>query len=255
MKLQYLTSQGIDYLKGAFDQNLPQYLAGNGAFFRTKLREQGFLQDTGYEIEPFANKMQVTDDDKADDVHNAIVLHRALRKLPKYMAIDERIWAALSHTILFDFICKKKADDFSTERKGYRKKIYNSFFTYTSNGKRRGLFVNCVSSLFFGADMVYDSQAKNPYYLLQEVASTGFPSTVILFSSSRILTHKETCVGFLKVVKELRAQGVAINRQDAVEAVKYLNLIAGMSIIDLKSKDEISTMVRHFYQRKLQLSA
>ena len=74
------------------------------------LKEHDFLQDTGYDFNPFVTNLQVTGDESADDVHNAEVIHRALSNLPYYIAIDEKIWAALLHTYLFDFVCEKRKD-------------------------------------------------------------------------------------------------------------------------------------------------
>lgn len=174
MRLQYLTDEGIQYLKGNFAANLPHYIQRESAYFADLLKKQDFLQDTGYDFNSFASNLQVTDDASADDVHNAEVIHRALSDLPYYMAIDEKIWAALLHTYLFDFVCEKKKDLLDENVRDYQNKIYNSFFTYTRHGKRRGTFVNCVASLYWGAEMVYDpSNHDDPYGLLKEIAATG----------------------------------------------------------------------------------
>lgn len=94
MRLQYLTDEGIQYLKGNFEANLPRYIQRDSAYFADLLKKQDFLQDTGYDFNSFASNLQVTDDASTDDVHNAEVIHRALSDLPYYMAIDEKIWAA-----------------------------------------------------------------------------------------------------------------------------------------------------------------
>lgn len=250
MKLQYLTDEGIQYLKGNFETNLPHYIQKDSAYFAEVLKEHDFLQDTGYDFNPFVTALQVTGDDGADDVHNAEVIHRALNNLPYYMAIDEKIWAALLHTYLFDFVCRKRADFLDETVRDYQNKIYNSFFTYTRHGKRRGTFVNCVASLYWGAEMVYDSDNHdNPYELLKEIAETGYPSTIVILSSSCILGRRETCIGFLKAIHRLRmAQKWNVDRPAVVSGIKYLNLIAGLSMLDMRSEDEIEAMTETFYR-------
>lgn len=250
MRLQYLTDDGIQYLKGNFETNLPHYIQKDSAFFAKMLKEHDFLQDTGYDFNPFVTNLQVTGDESADDVHNAEVIHRALSNLPYYIAIDEKIWAALLHTYLFDFVCEKRKDFLDETVRDYQNKIYNSFFTYTKHGKRRGTFVNCVASLYWGAEMVYAPDNRDdPYGLLREIAATGYPSTIVIFSSSRILGRRETCIGFLKAIHKLRlAQKWNIDRPAVVSGIKYLNLIAGLSMLDMRSEEEIENMTETFYQ-------
>ena len=71
MRLQYLTDEGIQYLKGNFEANLPRYIQRDSAYFADLLKKQDFLQDTGYDFNSFASNLQVTDDASTDDVHNA----------------------------------------------------------------------------------------------------------------------------------------------------------------------------------------
>ena len=250
MRLQYLTDEGIQYLKGNFEANMPHYIQRDSLYFTDLLKKHNFLQDTGYDFNSFASNLQVTDDASADDVHNAGVIHRALSDLPYYMVIDEKIWAALLHTYLFDFVCEKKKDLLDENVRDYQNKIYNSFFTYTRHGKRRGTFVNCVASLYWGAEMVYDpSNHDDPYGLLKEIAATGYPSTIVIFSSSRILGRRETCIGFLKAIRKLRmAQKWNVDRPAVVSGIKYLNLIAGLSMLDMRSEEEIEHITEMFYQ-------
>lgn len=250
MRLQYLTNEGIQYLKGNFEINLPHYIQKDSTYFAEVLKKHDFLQDTGYDVNPFVSNLQLSGDDGADDIHNAEVIHRALSNLPYYMAIDEKIWAALLHTYLFDFVCRKREEFLNPTVRDYQNKIYNSFFTYTRHGKRRGTFVNCVASLYWGAEMVYDpDNHEDPYGLLKEIAATGYPSTIVIFSSSRILGRRETCIGFLKAIRKLRlTQKWNVDRPAVVSGIKYLNLIAGLSMLDMRSEEEIESMTETFYK-------
>lgn len=65
MRLQYLTDDGIQYLKGNFETNLPHYIQKDSAFFAKMLKEHDFLQDTGYDFNPFVTNLQVTGDESA----------------------------------------------------------------------------------------------------------------------------------------------------------------------------------------------
>lgn len=50
MRLQYLTDDGIQYLKGNFETNLPHYIQKDSSYFAKVLKEHDFLQDTGYDF-------------------------------------------------------------------------------------------------------------------------------------------------------------------------------------------------------------
>ncbi|MFV0635708.1 DUF6339 family protein [Mitsuokella sp. WILCCON 0060] len=262
MKLQYITDDSLADLKGNFKQNfLLHYLPKDGEYFQKRIAERNWLQDTSVEIQPFVQDLQVTstaidnfkerkEAEKKDDIHNAICIHKAMVRLLPYLAMDEHIWAALTHTVLFDFITRKRADIWAEEKTEKQKKdMYNSFFTFTHNGKRRGTFVNCIASLWWGAQMVYDSRHReNPYWLVPDIALTGYPSTIMLFSSSRIMTNKNISLGLFRVVHALRQQGIKISRQDVVAGIRYLNLLGGMSIIDMKTEKEIEELMQTFYE-------
>lgn len=260
MYLQFLTREGVSDLKNHFTENLPYYLAKEKSYFEEYLNKKGYLQDSNIAVdETFVKKLQYTDNDKNDDIVNATLLHKALFNLKPYVAMDERIWCALCHTLLFDYVVSKRnkiieglknisSNSKSQEKERLLKALNNSFFTHTIYGLRRGTYVNCVSSLWWGAYLIYDVKNKdNPYELLKTVAKYGFPSTILPLSASRILTRKETCLGFLKEVQALRNQGMTIKRDPVFWGVRYLNCIAGLSMLDMKTEAEIRDITRKYY--------
>lgn len=256
--LQFLKREGVNDLKYHFEKNLSHYLEGDKEYFTNYIHEKGYLQPSRFTVDDhiFSN-LRVTEDDKSDDIHNAAALHEAMIDLPHYVAMDERLWSAMCHTVFFDFIMKKRKDVIEKLRKnphneGAFKSFKNSFFTHTTNPLRRGTFVNCISSLWWGADLVYDkSDKENPYSLLRTIAETGYPSTLVVLSSSTIMGKKETRMGYLKEIQALRDNGVKIVRDQVSWGIRDLNCIAGMSLLDLKSEDEIRATAHNYFQKVL----
>ena len=252
MNLSYLKDAGIEDLKAKFTKHIRYYQSGDQAYFQKFFDEHKYLSETNLQI-PESIPLLISDDRKKDTVHNAKMIHMTLSNLSPYLAISENVWAALTHTIFFEYIVRKNEDAFSTENKRYEKNIENAFFTYTQ-GKRRGTFINGIASLWWGAYMVYDKDnLRDPYELVNDIAMTGYPSTILLLSSSRIMGRKDTALGFFKVVHALREAGETLNRQAIVEGVKYLNLLAGVSLLDLKTQGEISELTRNFYKNYLKV--
>lgn len=265
MNLQFLSNEGVSDLKNHFMENLQHYLSRDKLYFKNYLNQKGYLQDSNIELnETIIKRIHCSGDDKSDDIENARLIHEAMPNLKPYIAMDERVWCSLCHTLLFDYVVTKRSkiieglnnislQNETKERDRLLRSLKNSFFTHTIYGVRRGTYVNCVSSLWWGAYLIYDANNKNnPYELLKTVAMYGFPSTILPLSASRILTRKETCLGFLKEVQSLRNQGMVIKRDPVFWGVRYLNCIAGLSMLDLKTEEEIRIITRHFY-RELQI--
>ncbi len=246
IRLKYLTDNGLAQLKEAFDSNIEYYKSKDQQYFLNYLNTNGYLQDTSYVIEDFTDKLIFTEDLDKDDLNNIKILYTAMKDIPTYVMMEDRFWAAQNHTIMWDYITKR-SEGFRKESKDQRNKLYNSFFTHTKNGKKRGTYVNCVSRLWWAGKLSYDESRENPFELTEELCKTGFASTIVPFSSSNITGRDESRKAILTVVKELREQGKIVKRDDITYGLKYLNLIAGSSMLDVMSFDEIVELLRRYY--------
>lgn len=247
IKLTYLSEEGLHMLKSTFDDNIPSYLSGEKEHFQKILQYGEYLIDSTYEAEDFTSQLKYTGNNDTDDLHNIKVVYEALKHIPPYIMMEDRFWAALNHTVMWEYIQKRRKKEFNVE--GAQKNIYNSFFTHTNHGVKRGTYVNCVSRLWWAGKLTYQKGVNNPYELTEELCKSGFASTILILSSSNIMSRNETRLSFLKVIGKLRKMGIEVKRQDIVLGIRYLNLVAGSTLIDILSAEELECMILKYYNK------
>lgn len=248
--LQYLTEEGLAVLKQSFTNHLPEYIAGNQQFFLDYFDKNNYLADSAYTVTDFTDDLVYFKNSDEDDLHNIKVIYEVMKNIPTYIMMDDRFWAGLNHTIMWDYIMKRRAGEaFGDGIQNQSDKIYNSFFTHTKHGMKRGTYVNCVSRLWWAGKLTYDEDSSDHYLLTEELCKKGFASTIILFSSSNIMGRKEARFALLKMIKKFREAGNDVKRDDIVAGIRYLNLVAGSSLIDTMSYQDLEDMLEHFYTK------
>lgn len=254
--LKYLTDEGLAALKESFSSNLKEYISGNQDYFLDFLDKNNYLVDSAYSVEDFTDKLVYTKDNDSDDLTNIAIVYDAMKHIPAYVMMDDRFWAGVTHTIMWEYIRKRRAEDvFANGIQNQEEKIYNSFFTHTKHGMKRGTYVNCVSRLWWAGKLTYDETSTNHYILTEELCKKGFASTIILFSSSNIMGRKEAREALLRTIKKIREDGVDVKRDDIVAGIRYMNLVAGSSLIDTMKYEDLKNMIENYYQKYFQLSA
>jgi|LSQX01.1.fsa_nt_gb hypothetical protein len=248
-RLQYVSEDGLSFLKQNFDDNLQEYIDNNQHFFLDKLKNNNYLLDSPYVVEDFTKRLSFSENTDEDDLENVQIVYEAMKNIPAFVMMDDRFWTGMNHTLMWDYIHKRRKDEaFTSGVANQRDKIFNSFFTHTRHGKKRGTYVNCVSRLWWTGHLTYNKQdGSNPYALTAEVQKTGFASTILLLSSSNILSRHEAMTSLLKTIRKLRMDGVNVKRDDIIAGIKYLNLTAGSSLIDIMSDNEIGELLMGFY--------
>lgn len=253
MQLMRLTQEGYDALWAEAEQNLPRYQAGDAAYFQQHITEKGWLEPTGLEVPDFADSLQPVGSERtadtiaAADRHNAPLIYESLRALRYHraLAVDPRLWAALLHTTLFPHVCEyfgipEVAKDCAALSKN---------FFLNGNSPKRASFVNCVSRLWWACEFLYDENAEDPYHFLDVVKKLRFAGTTNLLSSGNILENRAIVQGAYRIFEERLKEGKRLDRtKDMVEAYRYLNLLAGATILDLYTIDEIADLVRRFFE-------
>lgn len=245
IRLQYISTEGLTQLKHSFKNNINEYKNNNQQFFLDYLNDNGYLLDSVYCVSDFLKNLKFTGNNDSDDLHNIQVVYDAMKHIPAYIMMDERFWAGINHTIMWDYILKRREGEaFGENIIDQNRGIFNSFFT---DGKKRGTFVNCVSRLWWAGKLTYEINEPNHYLLTEELCKKGFPSTIVPFSSSNIMGKEELRKGILMVVKKIRETGIDVKRNDILWGIRYLNLVGGSSMIDYLSFEEVVDMLKKFY--------
>ena len=156
MILKLLHSNDLNLLKSNVNANLNEY---NSTFpsnnwildFFEKNGSKSPFFDSGIEIEDIKLIMS---NDPIHDFENARIIHKALHgKLKLAQAWDERLWAALTHTIFFDYV----------KARWGKGKNPLSASTITDRWFKGPLLRNAIARLYLLADITYDENLTDPY--------------------------------------------------------------------------------------------
>ncbi|MBC9874915.1 hypothetical protein H1I77_09150 [Macrococcus bohemicus] len=101
------------------------------------------------------------------------------------------------------------------------------------------MFVNVLSRLWWVGHLTYDAKRKDPYELTKFFCESDFSARAVIFFSSNFTSNKDLGLGILSAIYRLKQDGVDIKRDHFVQANKYLNLIGGVTLLDLKKRAEV----------------
>ena len=238
MQINYLTDDALAALRGQLPENLPCYVSDDQGFFYDTLETiDGFRPYTEFNFPDF--ELDITSEFSISDPYNVRTLYTAMRDLPPSIACDERLWAGLAHGYFWDYVQYRQKEQIET---GDERKIATSFFF--TNGRKRSLYVNCLSRLWWAGFLTYDeSNKEDPFELTDLIAKRAFPSTITLFSSSNMTANRQIGLGVLDSIKKRGEMGETIKRKHFVGSLRYLNNMGGITLLDVLSRTEITKIV------------
>ncbi|WP_274541764.1 DUF6339 family protein [Staphylococcus chromogenes] len=169
------------------------------------------------------------------DPKNGEILHRSLHMLSPVQASQEKFWLGMTMTYYKDYLYYRLNDELS---KNKDERIKTALTSY-KNGLKRALFVNVLSRLWWVGHLTYDATREDPYELTKFFCESDFSARAVIFFSSNFTSNKELGLGILSAIYRLKQDGVDIKRDHFVQANKYLNLIGGVTLLDLKTRAEV----------------
>lgn len=238
MELMFMTQAGIDDMKTHIEEHAALYIEEDNAAMLAHLQAKGYLQKAAVgALSPVALLLQ--GDDVAADLENVRRLYGAWRTLTPYAAADERLWAGLSHTVFWRYIHDRKAADFQEDKAA---SLRSDFFF--AQGRRRSLFVNPLARLWWAGHMVFDERRRDPFELLPVLAQRAFASQLVLFSSSSLMSRRETRFAVLALLDRFARAGHTVKREHLQALLRRLNALSSLTLVDLLSEEEIEARLQ-----------
>ncbi|GAB6745681.1 hypothetical protein BOVMAS37_09550 [Streptococcus uberis] len=170
---------------------------------------------------------------------NLKIIWESLNHLTPIEAANEKIWVALENTYYLDY----HLDQLSliTGKNRETSIISRTIFT---QGNKRSLLINNLSSLWWIAYYTVDYNNSNIYYYSDRFMNGSYRGNAIAYFSSNLVSNKEIVLGTLDAIYELIDNGKMIeNRYSYTASNKILNLAGGVIILDLLSRQEIKELV------------
>ena len=188
MKLYILSNNALDSLKGNIDYNLENYKSETNEWIEKQLTYNPFIE-FNKSVDDFSLNP------KAKEIDNTKILYLAMKNISDSEATEERLWAGMTHSICWNFMCENLKYDISENARTEfnSKTIHNKYFFNTkSNGRKRSMYINTLSKLWWLGRLTYDEDnQKEPFHYL-ELFDTAFSHKLINTFSSNILANKNT---------------------------------------------------------------
>ena len=247
MHLPYVTKETLDDLKNNFSSYEEYYINQDKEWFEQYFKERQGLVYSSMDFPKFIMNLDPTGIDMSkkdpeyglNELENIKILYGALKTLPLSVAWDERFWTGLSHTVLWDYIWFRRKNKIQS---GVDKDIKSSYLRILAG--RRGVFVNCVSRLWWAGYLTYDDSRTDPYELTRVLAQKAFPSQMVLLSSRNFSSNRSIMHGILRALLDYEKQGYQVNRAAFESILTYLNNISAVTILDFLNESEIYNIAK-----------
>lgn len=188
----------------------------------------------------------------ADDLFNAIAIHKRYIDLPYALASDGNFWTLLTHTEYWDYMrARWPVEEAQQDQVKYIGRRY--FF------KDKGRARNGLARLWWFAELSYDDNLEDPYYYTelmlqdQDLAGQIIENTYLsrnkfalkaLFKMLDFISEQEN-TGRIQEVKGTK------RRELIREAAQYFNLVGAVELWDILSIDEAGNKLEQWVEKYL----
>ena len=236
MKLRLLNDSALRVLKHNIQSNIINYQNSDSTWLNSYMNDKGnsFISKiTDSDVELL---IPGSEDRKEYDGINAARLHAAFPEINPAIATDERLWASLCHGKFYSFMQARwpiKTIQKSQTPEGI---VLQRYF-FIRNDPRKSMERNGLSRLWLSAEMTYDPDREN-HYELTEVMLQNTNYVFHLFGRN-FSSNKNILQGTLEAVLMLEKEyGKQVSKTPIVEYGRRLNLVGGVSLLDLWGKEE-----------------
>ena len=87
--------------------------------------------------------------------------------------------------------------------------------------------------------MVFDERRRDPFELLPVLAQEAFASQLVLFSSSSLMSRRETRFAVLTRMERFEREGNKVKREHLQALLSRLNALSSLTLVDMLSEEEI----------------
>lgn len=242
--IKFATNETVEEFKANFDTYIQYFIDRDEEKLKEIFNDETILDgNVTFDYEPLITEGIYKD----TDGKNVEIIHKSLKELTPVQASQEKFWLGMAMTHYKDYIYYRLKDEIKSDN---RKRL-STALTSLGNGKKRSLIVNVLSRLWWVGELTYDEKREDPYEFTKTFCRSDFSGKATLFSSSNLMSNKSIRLGVLSALFELdkEIEGGVI-RHHYNEALKYLNLIAGVSLLDLKTREEIRQVTREYLKNK-----
>ncbi|WP_141504380.1 DUF6339 family protein [Paenibacillus luteus] len=238
MNLEYIESNYLDQLKLNVKTNIQHYLE-EASWVSSYFEGQEWSRPTKFRFHEI-DLLLPQSATQHYDLENTKRLFTAFKELTISQAIDERLWAYLTHKVFWNYMSKRWSVDTYLEKEDPSSVIRERYF-FMAN-KDRALTRNGISRLWWYGYISYDETRDDPFELTKMLLSKlDITQNVIerSFSRNRIIT--KSILSFLVNIEKSDVQDPT--RNEFRELMKYLNQLGGVTVLDSYSQEELEQLL------------
>jgi hypothetical protein len=233
-------------LKENISQNMLSYISSRNNEFLKEIRVSSIEENLILEVLDSSNRSK-------EDLNNAISLYEHYKELPLTLASDEKFWAYLTHTVFWDYMCKRWPVQ---EAEGDEIEFIKTRYFFSSKSKT--FYRNGLSRLWWYVHLTYDSSKEDPYRYTRVILGNQDLAN-LLIETTNLSRNKVALRAILEVllyIEELEENEkiIKINkkRQFVRELVKYINLVGGVTIWDALQEKEAYDKAWHYVEGRIE---
>lgn len=247
MNLSFMKEEALLYFKENLKYNYKNYLLDSPDWLYEKYENP--LEESRIAVPDFTLDMN-QENVSIGDYNNVKILYTNMKNISNTQAIDERLWAGLSHSIFWKYLQYRTKIN---EENIKESKILFSYF-FKNNGKRV-LVINPLTHLWWVGRQIYDpSNVENPFYAL-EFLKRDFGTKVLNLFSYNYTNNPKITRGILVALSEIEKENdIIIVRSNYLKVLKYLNMLGGIIILDSLEQEEIIEKIKKYYYKNIKMN-
>ncbi|HJI56610.1 MAG: DUF6339 family protein [Pseudoruminococcus massiliensis] len=236
MKIHFLKQNSLEALRFNIPSNIKHYKDSSNQWTYDYFVDENPFGEYKIEVEDF--ELINMDNPSKTDLTNSIIIYSAMKNISDTQATDERLWAGLFHSDEWKFLCKRW-DKYVNMKPS---EIYSRYFF--GQDKKRSLFTNSLSRLWWVERLTYDSERKDPFELTKYFERNFSTKSLVIFSNNYMANINVTR-GLITALKYIESEfsNICFSRELYYETTKYLNILGGTYILDYFSSDEIKEKI------------
>lgn len=247
MKLKVFTEEGLELLEHNIDTNIELYQKMSNDWIYNFMDEKRYIRYFDSEIPNLTLEIDKKNPAVAD-INNVKVIYSNLKFLTNEQASDDRLWTGVTHLNFWEFMYNRWEVN---KKRQTVKNVKSRYFIDMTTSHRRSLIVNTISKYWWVGRILYDENAKDPFYLLKYFESDYSTKTFNLLSSSYSNNDqiiRKTVETLIELENEINR---SVTRVEFKEIAAYLNILGGISVLDHLDKRDLSNKIKKRFHNKI----
>ncbi len=243
MKLKIMTSEAIAYVKENINSLTEYYKTDSNPeiWLKEKIGRSAFVEINELQFDDFELLVD-SESPSSTDVPNSKMLYTKLITLNDSFATDERLWAGLSHTIFYKYMLKRW--NYNNDANS----ILNHFFF--NAGKPRCYMVNTIARLWWLSKKTYIESDENHFQILDYISHDINGYSFTLFGSNWSNSERSLRLFFKSIFRFEEDKGLNVGRGLFNDAMKYMNCLCGLFIIDACDDSFIVDKIYNYLEKR-----